>query len=86
MILKYIIKVDQTAVASENDSPITTYRGMAAGSDMADCVKHLPDSYQRLYEPITELHLMCSSSIADEEGHIIETSSEECQDSWEQNN
>lgn len=83
MILKYIITVDQTAVASENDSPIAIYRGMVDGSDMADCVKHLTDYYQGPYEPITELRLMCSSSIADEEGHIIETSSEECQDSWE---
>lgn len=83
MILKYIIKVDQTTIGSENDSPIATYRGMVDGSDMADCVKHLTDYYQGSYEPITELHLMCSSSIADEEGHIIETSSEECQDGWE---
>ena len=83
MILKYIITVDQTAVANENDSPIATYRGMVDGNDMADCVKHLADYYQGLYEPITELPLIRSSSEAEEEGHIIETSSEECQDSWE---
>lgn len=58
MILKYIIKVDQTAVASENDSPIATYCGMVDGSDMADCVKHLTDHYQGPYELITELRLM----------------------------
>ncbi len=56
---------------------------MVDGSDMADCIKHLADYYQGLYEPITELHLIRSSSEADEEGHIIETSSEECQDNWE---
>lgn len=82
MILKYVITVDQTAVASEDDSPITTYRGMVDGNDMADCVKHLTDYYQGPYEPITELHLIRSSSIADEEGHIIETSSENYQDGW----
>ena len=78
MILKYIITVDQTAVAGEDDSPIATYRGMVDGSDMADCVKHLADYYQGPCEPITGLHLIRSSSEADEEGHIIETSSEEC--------
>lgn len=82
MILKYIITVDQAAVASENDSPTSTYRGIVDGSDMADCVKHLTDYYQGPYAPITELHLIRSSSEADEEGHIIETSSEECQDGW----
>ena len=56
---------------------------MVDGSDMADCVKHLTDYYQGPYEPITELHLIRSSSEADEEGHIIETSSKECQDGWE---
>lgn len=80
MILKYIITVDQSAVANENDAPTTTYRGMVDGNDMADCVKHLIDYYQGPYEPIMELRLIRPSSTADEENHIIETSFEECQD------
>lgn len=82
MILKYIITVDQSAVASENDPPVTTYRGMVDGNDMADCVKHLTDYYQGPYEPITELRLISPSSTADEESHIVETSFEDCQDNW----
>ena len=82
MILKYIITVDQSAVISENDTPVTTYRGMVDGNDMADCVKYLTDYYQGAYEPITELHLIFPSSTADENNHIVETSFEECQDNW----
>lgn len=82
MILKYILTVDHSAVASENDSPTITYCGMVDGNDMANCVKHLTDYYQGSYEPITELHLICSSSIADEGRHIVESSSEYYQDGW----
>lgn len=82
MILKYVVTVDQTAVASEDDSPITTYRGMVDGNDMADCVKHLTDYYQGPYEPIMELRLIRPSSTADEENHIVESSSEDYQDGW----